>query len=203
MRYKIIITKDRKQYRLIKTLLKKSNAIDCYRNLIHDNSKVKFEKKYVNYALCTFHIELLSPTKFSDVIEWEKDSLGRNVEAPYRNGLHIWRLKDWKEPELFRIYGRPDRYDYNFLYDSLKKTKEIIGMSTIQNILILDIDGKPLLIILKNVSDAIRLYHVILSENMSHILPFGIMSKENRKGFYKMIKSMGIPVRMFYTKSTR
>ena len=76
-------------------------------------------------------------------------------------------------------------------------------MSTIQNKLILDVDGKPLIVILKNIPDALRLYQVILSENMNHVLPFGTMSKQNKKIFYKKIKDIGIPVKMFYSKTTR
>jgi len=203
MEYKIIITKDRKQYRYLKTYRNRSNAINYYKNLIHENSKVKFEKVFINYARSTFHIELLSPIKYFDIIEWEKDEMGRNIESPNRNGWYIWRLKPWKEPEYFTIWGLPDKYDYDFLHNLLKNTKETIGMSTIQNKLILDIDGKPIIIMLKNIPDAIRLYNVILSDNLGHVLPFGIMSKSNRKEFYKSIKSLGIPVKMFYTKSTR
>ena len=203
MEYKIIITKNRQHYKLLKTYKTKINAIEFFNNIIKENAKVKFEKKYVRYKPCTYHIELLSPKKYFDVIEFEKDKLGRNIKVPDRNGLFIWKLKDWKEPEFFSIYGLDGRFDYNFLYELLKKTKNIIGMSTIQNTLILDIDGKPLIIILKNVEDAIRLYKVVLSENFSHVLPFGKMSKKNRKEFYKKAEDLGIPIRMFYTKSTR
>lgn len=203
MKYKIIISKDRKKYRHIKAFVNVSNAINCFKNLLLENEKIKFEKRYINYVPCEFHIELLSPKKYSDIIEWEKDKLGRNVEAPDRNGLYLWKLKSWKEPEYFTIYGLPDKYDYDFLHGLIKKTQEIIGMSMIQNILILDINGKPLIITLKNIPDAKRLYKVILSEEFKHVLPFGTMSKKNRKGFYKLVEEMGVPVKMFYTKSTR
>jgi len=202
MKYKIIITRNRQHYRFIKALVDKSYAIQCYNNLIKENLKVKFDKHFVNYAPCSYQIELLSPHKFSDVIEYEKDELGRNMKAPDRNGWYIWRLKPWLEPEYFTIYGLPGYYDYNFLYNIIKKTKETIGISTIQNLLILDIEGKPLIITLKNIPDAIRLYQLILSENFNHILGFGVMSKINCKGFYKIAKNLGIPIRMFYTNTT-
>jgi hypothetical protein len=203
MNYKIIITKDRKHFRHIKTFTNKNNVINYYRNIIKENEKVKFEKQFIRYKPCKFHIEVLSPFKFSDTIEWEKNDLGKNIPAPERDGMFIWRLKEWKEPESFCIYGLPGRYDYNFLIDLIKKSKEIIGMSTIQNLLILDLEGRPLIITLKNIPDAKRLYKVIISENLKNILAFGVMSKKNRKGFYKLAESMGIPTEMFYTKSTR
>ena len=203
MPYKIIITRNRQQFRALKTYSVKGNALDFYKNLIHDNEKVKFEIQYYNYLPCYFHVELLSPIKFHDVIEWEKDYLGRNVEAPDRNGLYIWRLKTWKEPEVFRIYGVPGKFVYDDLYKILKENKDIVSMSTIQNQLIIDLDGKPLIVMLKNIEDAVRLYNTIVDENLKNVLPFGVMSKINRKVFFKKIDEMGIPKRMFYTKSTR
>ena len=56
---------------------------------------------------------------------------------------------------------------------------------------------------LKNIEDAVRLYNTIVDENLKNVLPFGVMSKINRKVFFKKIDEMGIPKRMFYTKSTR
>lgn len=203
MKYKIIVTKDRHQYRLMKTYSVKHNALNGFKNIIHENAKVKFEKQFLNYLPCIFHIELLSPIKFFDVIEFEKDELGRNIASPDRNGLFIWRLKNWKEPEVFTIYGIPGKFDCEYLIKLIKGTKDLVSMSTIQNMLILDINGRPLIVTLKNVSDAIRLYNVIRDENLKNILPFGVMSKENRKPFYKKIESLGIPIKMFYTKSTR
>ncbi len=203
MKYKIIITKNRQQFRFLKSYAVKGNATEFFRNIIKENQKVKFEIQYVRYKPCKFHIELLSPRKFSDIIEWEKDHLGRNVPVPDRKGLYIWKLKEWKEPEEFGIYGLPGRYDYDFVYDLLKKTKETIGLFTIQNKLIFDVEGKPLIVILKNIADAKRLYRVIVDDNIKNVLPFGTMSKKNRKNFYKMVGDMGIPAKIFYTKSTR
>lgn len=202
MNYKIVITKNRQPFRLVKTFSNKTNAINYYKNLIHDNSKVKFAKHYVNYKPCQFHVELLSPNRFTDIIEWEKDELGRNIEVPNRNGLFLWKLAVWNEPEQFRIYNKPGRYNYTYLYDTLCKTKDIIGLSTIQNLLILDLDGIPLIITLKNIPDAVRLYKTIVDEHLPNILPFGKMSKHNRKQFFKKIKPLGIPLRLFYTNST-
>jgi hypothetical protein len=174
-----------------------------FKNISEKNREVKFEIRYFNYLPVKFHIEILSPRQYYDVVEWEKDDLGRNIPAPNRNGLWIWKMLEWKEPEVFRIYGLPGKYEYDDLIALIKKTKDIISMSTIQNILILDLEGKPFLVILKNVEDAERLYRVIRSENLKNILCFGKMSKVNRKVFYKKISSLGIPVNMFYTKSTR
>lgn len=202
-KYSIIITRDRKKFRHLKSYSVKQNATSFFKNISEKNREVKFEKKFFNYLPVKYHIELLSPKKFFDVIEWERDKLGRNIPAPERNGAWIWKKLDWKEPETFQIYGVPGKQDYDGLIGLIKKTKDIIAMSTIQNILVLDIDGKPILVILKNVEDAQRLYKVIRSENLKNVLCFGKMSKINRKVFYKKISLLGIPVKMFYTKSTR
>lgn len=203
VKYKIIITKNRQQFRFLKSYTIKENATNYFKKIIKENQKVKFEIQYVRYKPCKFHIELLSPKKFSDVIEWEKDNLGRNVPVPDRKGLYIWRLKEWKEPEEFGIYGLPGRYDYDFVCDMIRKTKETIGLFTIQNKLIFDINGKPLIAILKNTADAKRLYRVIVDDNMKNVLPFGVMSKKNRRNFYQVAKNLNIPLQLLYTKSTR
>ena len=203
MEYKIIITRDRKQCRCLGKFKNKSNAIHQYINLRKENDKVKFEKRFVNYLPTIFHIELLSPIKFSDTIEYEKDNLGRNIPAPDRKELFIFRLKPWKEPENFAIYGIPGRHEYDFLIRLIKNTEDLISLSTIQNFLILDIDAKPIIVILKNVADAKRLYNTIKDEYLKNVLLFGNMSKENRKVFYRKAEKLDIPVKMFYSKSTR
>lgn len=203
MEFKIIITRDRKQFRFLKKFKEKSIAIDYFKNLIKENKKVKFDKQFVNYAQCTFHIELLSEKKYHDVIEWEKDELGRNTPAPDRKGFYIWKIDKWREPEEFRIYSVDAKFNYDLLYDMIIKTKDLISMSTIKNHLILDVDGKPIIVILKNVPDAKRLYRILADENIKNLLPFGVMSAHNQRKFLAKVKEFGIPTKMFYTKSTR
>jgi hypothetical protein len=136
-------------------------------------------------------------------LEWEKDKLGRNIPAPDRKGLFIYKIEDWKEPEQFRIHGLDRVFEYDDLIKLLKSTKELISMSTITNHIIFDIDGKPLIVILKNVSDCLRLYNLIREENLKNVLCFGKMSRKLREDFYDVARTFGVPVKMFYTKSTR
>jgi len=202
-KFKIIVTRDRNQHKVLKCFADKHNAIASFNNIIKDNQEVKFDKKFVNYKPAKFHIELLTPRKFSDIVEWEKDDLGRNTPTPQRGDLWVWKLSDWKEPENFTIYNLPGRYEFDDLMVIVEKTKDLVSMSIIQNILVFDFDGIPILVILKNREDATRLYNVIREENLNYILPFGHMSKINRKLFYQKAAEFGIPVELFHHKSTR
>ena len=202
-RFYINITRNRKQFRALKKTATKECAINNFLKILKENQKVKFEKKFVQYKPVKYHIELLSIKKYVGCVEWEKDELGRNIPAPDRDGKYIYKIENWKEPEQFRIHGLPGVFEYDDLIKLLESTKELIAMSTINNYLICSIDDKPLIVILKNVEDAIRLYETVRDEYLKNVLCFGIMSKKNRRTFYKTAERLGIPVKMFYTKSTR
>lgn len=203
--YQIILTKNNQKFRLVSTYVKKQTAISRFDNLIKENEKVKFEKKINNFNPVIFNLELLTNKDERGVIKHERDEFGRNTIIEPINGWYKLKKEEFKIPEIFPIYGYPDRYEYSDLinfFDSFGSTT--ISMSRIFNTLILEPENNfPLLITLKTEPECKRLYDTIISEKLPTILAFGHMDITNRKMFYKKMKKIRIPISMFYRKTTR
>jgi hypothetical protein len=202
-KFKVIVTKNNEQFRIVRTYNDKQCAIDKFEKVFLENQKIKFEKKYVRYKPVIFHLQLLSYRKFVNGVDYEKDDMGRNIPVLPVGDMFVWKKLSWKEPENFSIYGSRKRYTYDTFIKMIGNTSGIIGMSVIQNHVVFDVSGKPIIVILKNIDDAVRLYGIIRDERFKHILTLGNLTKMNRKNIFLKFKKFNIPLRMFYTNTTR
>ena len=200
-KFSVIIFKNNKKRKIVKSFVTKERALNFYNNLVEENSKIKFYKEYENGKKCNYKIVLISnditfDNKFNYI-----DKFGRNVSIS-SNEFTIIKVSDYHNEELIFDIGKNQKISYNELFSILSEKNNLKLVSKLNNKIIIQNDEQIRLFSLKNESDSERLFEILSQEQKRAYIMAPEVSIEQRKYLYNLLENYGFDKSMLYRKST-
>lgn len=200
-KFSVIIFKNNKKRKIVKSFVTKERALNFYNNLVEENSKIKFYKEYENGKKCNYKVGLISnditfDNKFNYI-----DKFGRNVSIS-SNEFTIIKVSDYHNEELIFDVGRNQKISYNELISILSDKNNLKLVSKLNNKIIIQNDEQIRLFSLKNESDSERLFEILSQEQKRAYIMAPEVSIEQKKYLYNLLENYGFDRGMLYRKST-
>ena len=200
-KFSVIIFKNNKKRKIVKSFVTKERALKFYNNLIEENSKIKFYKEYENGKKCNYKVGLISnditfDNKFNYI-----DKFGRNVSIS-SNEFTIIKVSDYHNEELIFDIGKNQKISYDELFSILSEKNNLKLVSKLNNKIIIQSDEQIRLFSLKNESDSERLFEILSQEQKRAYIMAPEVSIEQRKYLYNLLENYGFDKGMLYRKST-
>jgi hypothetical protein len=200
-KFSVIIFKNNKKRKIVKSFVTKERALKFYNNLIEENSKIKFYKEFENGKKCNYKVGLISnditfDNKFNYI-----DKFGRNVSIS-SNEFTIIKVSDYHNEELIFDIGKNQKISYDELFSILSEKNNLKLLSKLNNKIIIQSDEQIRLFSLKNESDSERLFEILSQEQKRVYIMAPEVSIEQRKYLYNLLENYGFDRGMLYRKST-
>jgi hypothetical protein len=200
-KFSVIIFKNNKKRKIVKSFVTKERALNFYNNLVEENSKIKFYKEYENGKKCNYKVGLISnditfDNKFNYI-----DKFGRNVSIS-SNEFTIIKVSDYHNEELIFDVGKNQKISYNELISILSDKNNLKLVSKLNNKIIIQNDEQIRLFSLKNESDSERLFEILSQEQKRAYIMAPEVSIEQKKYLYNLLENYGFDRGMLYRKST-
>lgn len=205
-KFQIILTSNGKRIKTLYSCKSEETINDKFRELVHDNKKVKFPVRYINTGkLEPAHYEIF-------IIEYNEGAHKltrlRNADGKIISfgtdgeGWVVYEREDYDKEESFWVYGfHPvhQRKDYQWILDELiskdNNRYEIKQVFVFQNKLLISTTNSLQMVLCKNISDCIRLYNSLDAEvkenKIKHVYFSGdAYHSKLKKEWYEKLKEL-------------
>ena len=202
--FDIIIFKNNKKKKKLKSFVREKLALDYFNSLIDESNKIEFRKKYESGYECKFNIAIVS-SRFVDKSIYYTDEVGRNkvIDSKIDASNYIQKISPYfYEENLFDV-----KNDCRISLDDFKKKyfkkDKIYMVSKLKNKIILQDDDVFELFSLKNEDDADRFLTILQQSSVGNkIIIIRDISSPQRKYLYNILVDMGFDKKFLYTSYT-
>ena len=202
-KYHIILFKNNKKKKKLKSFVRENLANEYYKNLISKSNEIIFDKKFENGYECQFFLVIVSDKYVDNNIHY-LDEFGRNKSIDpkiddnnYIQKINVYRL----EESLFDVKNDTkisvDYFIKNYIKDKLYLISQIKNKFVLQN------DDDFSLFSLKNEEDCERFLTTLSTlEVKSKLMIVRDVSQSQRKYLYNLLIEKGFNKKFLYTSFT-
>jgi hypothetical protein len=202
-KYHIILFKNNKKKKKLKSFVRENLANEYYNNLISKSNKIIFNKKFETGHECQFYLAIVSDKYVPNNIHY-LDEFGRNKSIDpkiddnnYIQKINVYRL----EESLFDVKENCKISLDDFIKTYIKNKLYLV--SQIKNKFVLQNDDNYLLFSLKNEEDCDRFLTTLESlEVKSKLMIVRDVSQSQRKYLYNLLIENGFNKKFLYTSFT-
>jgi hypothetical protein len=207
MNYLIVIFKNKKRKKIIKSFVRKNIAENFYNQKIEDSNKVKFNVEVENSEPCKYEIALITTTIDFQMDLFIQDDIGRNVKIKTDDSNYkILKISNYNLPEKLFDWSSNSRISFDFFYGKYFKSRELKNVFTVNNKLLIQQEDNVSIFSLKNSSESKRLLNILqehmISENRSDAIFVPDNDNIQRKYLYTILEEKGINKSKLYRQST-
>jgi hypothetical protein len=207
MNYLIVIFKNKKRKKIIKSFVRKNIAEIFYNQKIEDSNKVKFNVEVENSEPCKYEIALITTTIDFQMDLFIQDDIGRNVKIKTDDSNYkILKISNYNLPEKLFDWSSNSRISFDFFYGKYFKSRELKNVFTVNNKLLIQQEDNVNIFSLKNSSESKRLLNILqehmISENRSDAIFVPDNDNIQRKYLYTILEEKGINKSKLYRQST-
>lgn len=205
-KYQIIIFKNKKKLRVLKSYKSEKRALDFFHNEIKSNQEIKFDVKFKNANNSDYEIGFLVKNHI-DKFFFKKDEYGRQNKIQISVGDYVLtKIENYKKEELIYDISNKKRIKFQTLIYQYLKKDNLKLVYQINNKLIIQIDNSFHFFSLKNEYDSRRLISCLSDYFKDHKRNDAIFiddqSKLQKKYIYKLLKENNVDLRPFYRRFT-
>ena len=205
--YNIVLFKNNKKKKLIKTYVTKNSAIKKFNSLIDKNKNIVFDKKIENAEKCDFYLAIITNQEKVQNTLFITDELGRNnvvnLESPDFDFVDI---KRYKIEELIYDWQTKNKISLNKLISTYCKSTELKSIYNLNNKLCIQINEDVVIFSLKDKGDSERLLDVLeshfINNGMSDAIFIRDVSLPQRKWVYRILEEKGFDKKQLYRLKT-
>jgi hypothetical protein len=202
--FHIIVFKNNKKKKKLKSFVRENLAIDYFNNLVKKSNDIIFTKKFESGYECKFDIAIITDKFIEDKIYYT-DEYGRNkiIDSKIDDLNYIYKISQYNfEEDIFDVQQnkRITLPEFEKMY--LNKDK-IYMVSKLKNKFILQDDDNFKLFSLKNEDDADRLLNLFMEIKLgAKLIVVKDVSSPQRKYLYEMLVGRGYNKKFLYTSYT-
>jgi hypothetical protein len=206
-KYNIILFKNNKKKKLIKTYCTEISATKKFKHLIEKNKDIIFHKEFENAEDCEFYLSIITnQTKIQKSL-FITDDLGRNKPVFIQNPEYVFLdIKEYKVEETIYDWSTNTKINFLDLIEKYCSKKDLKSIFTLNNKLCIQIDENINLFSLKNKSDSERLLQVMekyfMDNGRSDAFFVRDISSAQRKWTYKLLEDKGYDKNKLYRLKT-
>jgi len=200
-KYKVIIFKNNKKKKVVKSFVTKDRALTFYRNLVEVNSKIKFNKEFENGKKCSYMIGLIYEGPNNGEKFYFTDRFGRNVSIS-SSDFKIINLNDYLNEDFLFDVTKNEKISYDKFYNLVCNKNKVSLISKLNNKIVLQQDEDFKIFSLKNENDSQRIIEILTNEKIKPYLVSIDISIEQRKYLYNLLEEKGFDKKMLYRKFT-
>jgi len=205
--YIIVLFKNRVRKKIIKKFKTSKRSLSFYNNLLSEAESIVFDKQTENGFTTKYEIALLEKKKNNLFPYFITDEYGRNVKINLEDDDYsIVKINPYKVEEFIQDYEKKSRISLDIFINDYLSTDGIKMISKLNNKIILQIDQKINLFVLKSDNDASRFVD-LLSSHFLNIKRYDCMfvkdiSTAQRKYLYDLLIEYGFPKKFLYRQVT-
>lgn len=204
MNYFVILFKNNKKKKILKSFITENKAIEFYNKKVKESREVLFEKSFENGKECDYKISLVSKKHTNEQIYYT-DELGRNIiiNPKIEDGKYIVRMDFYRIEEKIFDLNKNSKITTNQFIKSYLKKDNFYMISKINNKVIVQNDNEVKLFSCKTESESERFLNNLqmVSEVKNFMIVFDVSSAQ-KKYLYEILYNMGFKKDMLYRKST-
>lgn len=206
-KYNIVLFKNNKKKKLIKSYATEKSAIKKFNTLLDKNKDILFDKKVENAENCNFYLSIITNQEKIQKSIVLKDELGRNIPVILDNPDYVvLEMKPYKKEELIYDWQTKNKISLNDLLITYCKPKELKNIFTINNKLCIQINEDVYAFSLKDKHDSDRLLHIIenlfIDTNRTDAIFVRDVSSSQRKWVYQLLGDKGFDKKHLYRLKT-
>lgn len=205
--YLIVLFKNRKKRKIIKSYVNKNTALDKFNNLVSKNEEILFEKLIENATPCNYEIAILTnQTKIQESL-FLTDDMGRNNPVNLENSEYVFlNIKKYKIEETIFDWQKQTKIKFKELINIYCSNNNLKSIFTLNNKLCIQIDEDVFLFSLKDINESDRLIEVIQGYFIQNLRTDAIFVKDvsiaQRKWLYGIMEKKGFDKRRLYRLKT-
>ena len=207
MNYLVVLFKNKKRKKIIKSFVRKNYAENFFKERIKESEQVKFNVEVENSENCNYEIGLLSLIDDKQIPLFVQDDFGRNVKINLEDSDYkITKIEQYNIPEKIQDWQKNKRITYDDFFNHYFKDKELKNVFTINNKVVIQKDDNLNLFTLKNNNESKRFLKILQEDLVSQKRADGIFVTDNdtvqRKYIYDLLEKYGIDRKKLYRQST-
>jgi hypothetical protein len=207
MNYLVVLFKNRKRKKIIKSFVRKNYAEKFFKDKIDESNQVKFNVEVENSEDCKYEIGFLSLTDDKQIPLFVQDEFGRNVKIDLEDSDYkITNIFDYNLPEKIQDCQKNKRITYDEFFKSYFSDRELKNVFTINNKVVIQKDENIMLFSFKNQNESKRFMKVLQEDLVSQKRADGIFVTDNdtvqRKYIYTLLEQYGVDRKKLYRQST-
>jgi hypothetical protein len=200
--FKIILFKNNKKKKVLKTFKTEKKANDFFNKLIEVSEKVKFREEFNSGSEVEYNLGIIGDKVILENIFY-KDELGRTIYINPRVGdKYIQNIKNYNKEELIFDFQTKRKISYDTLVKTYFKNSEVYLISKLNNKIVVQNQTVINIFSLKNEYDSSRIIDILQKD----LVGKSIVSKDtntiHRKYIYSLLVEKGFKKDYLYRKST-
>jgi hypothetical protein len=206
-KYNIILFKNKKKRKIIKSYATEKKALEKFKVLIDENKKVIFDKKVENAEDVTYELGLLTnQTKIQKTL-FLTDDLGRNNVVNLENPDFVFLdIKPFRIEETLFDWQTQTKITIDDLLKKYCSNSELKNIFTLHNKLCIQIDLDVFIFSLKNSYESDRLLDILQDYFRDNSRGDAIfvrdVSNAQRKWVYNVLEEKGFDKKRLYRLKT-
>jgi hypothetical protein len=204
--YLIVLFKNKKKKRIIKSYFRESVAKKKYKELL-DNNKVKFEKTIENATPVNYEIGLLTKNSKIQKSIFITDDLGRNNSAVLEDSEYVFLdLKHYKIEETIFDWQTKDKITIDQLMKIYCSNTDLKNIFTLHNKICIQLNLDINVFSLKDKDESDRLLdemqNYFIDRNRVDAIFVRDVSSAQRKWLYELLVDKGFDKKRLYRLKT-
>jgi hypothetical protein len=207
MNYLVVLFKNKKRKKIIKSFVRKNIAEKFYKNKLEESNKVKFNVEVENSESCKYEIALITTTLDYQMDLFVQDDIGRNVKVETEDSkFKILSISNFNVPEKIQDWSTNNRISFEEFYKKYFTNRDLKNVFTVNNKLVIQKDEDVKIFSLKNSIESKRfltiLQEFMISERRSDAIFVPDNDNIQRKYLYSILEEKGIDKNKLYRQST-
>lgn len=207
MNYLVVLFKNNKKKKIIKSFVRKNIAESFFETKIKKSNDVKFNVEVENSLDVKYELALLSNIEDKDATLYKLDELGRNTKIELTDSDYkIIKIELYNIPEKIYDWSKNKRISFDEFFSTYFKTKELKSVFSVNNKIVIQVDEVVNLFSLKNVNESERFLNVLKDKMLEDKRSDGLFVKDmntlHRKYLYEILEKNGIDKKRLYRQST-
>lgn len=207
MNYIVVLFKNKKRKKIIKSFIKKNTAELYFKKICEQSDKVKFNVEVENSLDVTYEVGLLCKNIDTQFQLFSQDDIGRNIRVTLEDSdLQIIKIHRYRILEKLQDWSTNKRITYDEFFKKHFTNKELKNVFTVNNKIIVQKDEQTSVYSLKNIEESKRLLMLLQDEFVSLKRADAIFVKDmdtiQRKYLYEHLEKLGIDKKRLYRQST-
>jgi arsenate reductase-like glutaredoxin family protein len=207
MNYLVVLFKNKKRKKIIKSFVRKNIAERFYNSKLDESNKVKFEVTVENSEPVTYELGIVSTVPNIQIDLFIQDDIGRNIKVNLDDDkFKILTISNYNITEKIQDWTSNERITYDSFFEKYFSTKELKNVFTIHNKLFIQRDENINVFSLKNSNESKRLLNVLqqhlIDDKRSDAIFVPDRDTIQRKYLYNLLEEKGFNKNRLYRQST-
>ena len=160
MNYLIVLFKNKKRKKIIKSFVRKNVAEKFFKNKIDESNKIKFNVEVENSEECKFELAIVSTVSEIQFDLFVQDDIGRNVKVEIEDdNFKILKISNYNLPEKIQDWSLNKRISFDEFFKKYFLTRDLKNVFSINNKIVIQQDEDVNLFSLAHIpASSIELY---------------------------------------------